>query len=177
MPSEPQSFAQKLWPSASGGFVIGVFLLVWSNLPLAGASKAANALDTFQKNVASPEPFIFVPVVVALFACMALSGSGPVDFLSRWLLRPALIFCADFCVTAAGAILPFGLPWLWSTPTHAAAYMVWIFGVVAGVGWMFHRAVELSQDMSDDTLPRRRRLALNWIGVVGLAVLALVASL
>lgn len=168
MSCQSPSFFQKLWPSASGGFVIGAFLLLWSSLPLSGAAKAADALDAFKKNVASPEPLILVPVIVALLACMALSGNGPVDLFSRWLLRPALSFCADFCITAAGAILPFGLPWLRSSPGQAAGYMTWGFFVVAGAGWMFHHAVELSEEMSCDTLPRRQKLALNWIGFAGL---------
>lgn len=159
---------QKLSSSASGGFVIGAFLLLWSSLPLAGAAKATEALDAFRRSVAAPEPLVLVPVLVSLLACMALSGSGPVDLFSRWLLRPALGFCADFCVTAAGAILPFGIPWLRAFPGQAAAYMAWAFVVVAGAGWMFYRAVELSADMSDGTMPRNKRMALNWIGLFGL---------
>lgn len=169
MYSEQPSFASKLRSSAPGGLVIGGFLLLWASLPLRGAAKASEALEAFQKNVASPEPLVLVPVIVAMLACMAFSGNGPIDFFSRWLLRPALRFCADFCVAAAGAILPFGLPWLRTDPRQAAAYMALAFVVVAGAGWTFHRGVELSEEMSSDTLPQRTTRVLNWLGFAGLA--------
>lgn len=176
MPNESTaSFPSKLRAAASGGFVIGAFLLAWASLPLAGADKAAKALEEFRRAVASPEPLILVPVVMALFACLALSWNGPIDAFSRWLLRPALGFCSDFCVTAAGAVLPFGLLGVRSEPGRVLGYTVLVFVVVAGAGWMFHHAFDVSRQMSDRALPDVRRAAINWIGFAGLFACGLIA--
>jgi len=156
-------FIQSAW----GGAVVGGALMAWTTFSLPGAAETAKALADFKKAVATPEPAILVPVLFISLVMLALSGLQWAKLPTRFLLRPALRFCSEFCATAAGAMAPFALVHLRSDP-GASLITTFLGLVVAGsAGKVFDMALEVHEAAAEESSERWQINALAWIGLLG----------
>jgi hypothetical protein len=93
--SRYKAYWPKLAESSLGGFVVGALLFTYAHLPILGTAGLLGVWDDFKKAAASPESAILVPALLGFLLSLAFTGHKWVDRCARWIVRPAMKFCAN----------------------------------------------------------------------------------
>jgi hypothetical protein len=157
--SRYKAYWPKLAESSLGGFVVGALLFTYAHLPILGTAGLLGVWDDFKKAAASPESAILVPALLGFLLSLAFTGHKWVDRCARWIVRPAMKFCADFCVTAAGAAVPLTAQIWLSNPFQGLAAAACLYFLAGAAGAAFYYGVWVSEGMT-------KHYVLEWEGFI-----------